>query len=66
MKTNPGTEPISLLRMFPKRGRLFLNLPKKERPVNKTPVFLIDRREPDLLREIERLENRLKNRKTAR
>jgi U32 family peptidase len=43
----------------PKRGRLFLNLPKRERPVNKTPVFLIDRREPDLLKEMERLEDQV-------
>ena len=43
----------------PKRGRLFLNLPKKQRAVNKTPVFLIDRREPELLAQIEACERQL-------
>ncbi len=47
---------IRVTKSVPKRGRLFLNLPKKERAVNKTPVFLIDRKEPDLLSEIETLE----------
>ena len=53
----PGHKTYRVSKSVPKRGRLFLNLSKKERLVNKTPVFLIDRREPDLLHEINRLES---------
>lgn len=44
----PGHKTLRVTKSVPKRGRLFLNLSRKERAVNKTPVFLIDRREPDL------------------
>ncbi len=55
----PGHKTVRVSKGVPKRGRLFLNISKKERPVNKTPVFLIDRREPDLLAEIEKLESQV-------
>ncbi|MGM0402135.1 MAG: U32 family peptidase [Thermodesulfobacteriota bacterium] len=55
----PGHKTVRVSKSVPKRGRLFLNISKKERPVNKTPVFLIDRREPDLLAEIETLESQV-------
>lgn len=56
----PGHRIYHVTKSVPKRGRLFLNLSKKERAVNKTPVFLVDRREPDLHAEIESLEGHLK------
>lgn len=52
---------LRVTKSVPKRGRLFLNMPKKARAVNKTPVFLIDRKEPDLLAEIEVLEKQLES-----
>ncbi|MCF8025302.1 MAG: U32 family peptidase [Desulfobacteraceae bacterium] len=45
----------------PKKGRFYLNLSEKERPANGTPVFLIDRREPELAAEIEKLAASLEN-----
>ncbi|MFP4668224.1 MAG: peptidase U32 family protein [Desulfobacterales bacterium] len=43
----------------PKKGRFYLNLSEKERPANTTPVFLIDRREPELAGEIKKFEQEL-------
>lgn len=40
----------------PKKGRLHLNLSEKERPQNGTPVFLIDRREPELAKLMDEIE----------
>ncbi|MFP3999527.1 MAG: peptidase U32 family protein [Desulfobacterales bacterium] len=45
----------------PKKGRFYLNLTEKERPANTTPVFLIDRREPELAAEMKKLEQSLEN-----
>ncbi len=43
----------------PKKGRLYLKMDPKNRPANQTPVFLIDRREPELEKEIRARENTL-------
>ncbi len=46
-------------KFVPKKGRFYLNLSEKERPANGTPVFLIDRREPELAADIEKLAGEL-------
>lgn len=45
----------------PKRGRFYLPLPGKERPATGTPVFLIDRREPELAKLIAELDAAVEN-----
>ncbi|MBS3755611.1 MAG: U32 family peptidase [Desulfobacterales bacterium] len=43
----------------PKKGRFYLSLGEKERPANGTPVFLIDRREPELAAEMKKFADQL-------
>lgn len=50
---------LRIARHVPKKGRFYLNLTEKERPANDTPVFLIDRREPELTAEIKPFADRL-------
>ncbi|MBC2716484.1 MAG: U32 family peptidase [Desulfobacteraceae bacterium] len=45
----------------PKKGQLFLKFAAKRKPQNGTPVFLIDRREPEVEKEMRVLENQLGN-----
>ncbi|MDR2892572.1 MAG: U32 family peptidase [Deltaproteobacteria bacterium] len=44
----PWHQTLNLNRRLPKGGSLTLNIPKHKTPKNGTPVFLIDRREPEL------------------
>lgn len=46
-------------KFVPKKGRFYLNLSEKERPANGTSVFLIDRREPELAADMEKLAGEL-------
>jgi len=43
-------------RRVPKKGRLYLSYPSKNTPINETPVFLTDRREPFLDEMIKKLD----------
>jgi putative protease len=50
---------LRITKHVPKKGKYFLNLSEKERPANDTPVFLIDRREPELADEIKKFSDQL-------
>ncbi len=50
---------IRITKHVPKKGKYFLSLSEKERPANDTPVFLIDRREPELADEIKKFSDQL-------
>lgn len=50
---------VQVNRPVPKGGTFFLNLPKHKTPANGTPVFLVDRREPELERLLAELRKEL-------
>jgi len=52
----PWHETVRVLRSVPKGGTFSLKLPPKVRPPAKTPVFLVDRRESELLSKIKKLQ----------
>ncbi len=54
-----GHQTIDLSKAVPKRGKFYFKAFKGRRPDNGSPVFLIDRREPALMKELKLLEEKL-------
>ncbi len=54
-----GHQTLELAKAVPKRGKFYFKPFRGHAPAKGTPVFLIDRREPYLTREMERFEGRL-------
>ncbi|MDR2726405.1 MAG: U32 family peptidase, partial [Deltaproteobacteria bacterium] len=52
---------LSVTRRTPKSGTMTLRLPKHKTPQAGTPVFLIDRRDPEMMRQLADWEKRLKS-----
>lgn len=52
---------LPVTRRIPKAGSLILRLPKHKTPKAGTPVFLIDRREPELMRLLKEWQSRLES-----
>jgi putative protease len=50
---------IRVSKYVPKKGQLFLKFPASRKPKNNTPVFLIDRRGPEVDKEMRVLESQL-------
>lgn len=57
---DPWHDTLRVNKYVPKRGQLFLKLSSGRRPKNGAPVFLTDRREPELEKEMDGLEHQLK------
>jgi len=58
---DPWHNTLRVGKYVPKKGQLFLKFTAGRKPKNSTPVFLVDRREPELEKEISALENQLGN-----
>jgi putative protease len=56
---DPWHQTLVISKAVPKRGQYFFKLFRGKRPANGSPVFLIDRREPGIVKELEQLENQL-------
>lgn len=56
---DPWYSTIPITRSTPKAGSYTLRLPRHKTPKTGTPVYLIDRREPDLIKELSVWEKRL-------
>lgn len=56
---------IDLSKAVPKKGKYDVQLFRGKRPANGSPVFLIDRREPEMMKQLKQLEAQLVNREKS-
>lgn len=56
---DPWHQTFRVGRYVPKRGKLFLKFASGRRPRNGAPVYIIDRREPELEKQLHHFENQL-------